>query len=691
MASVFPGGILAQPVVPQDASRQDTFATAAAALKALVNVTDAVFNRIQERVNQEGSRLNSLNQRIAKVRQSVGQISSTTRPATIFSATKYPATEVAHQATYLSLYSGPSAAFPPSLDESLAPTNGGIPLVKADIIPDEEVNTRPEKRAAVLDLLAHLSLKNPNKISGSGYAMRSQMATGSRYIAPEAGNDDEDGQEGADATAARGAKARRGADEGGLGALPANLTSVSSMLLFNTKENPYQEYKTIDDLVSGSYGETAAELLRAEAVRTTRATAAARAADEARKLGAAPVTVLEGDTTTLLAQVEYTYKPKMQDIGQFELPSHLALPNVADMAWSAGQAGGVIQSIAPSVVRAGEAQLPTIYDLQPSLAAAASALPDLPNVAPSAVAIPSASQLPSNVPIPVVLPDIALPTTMQQPPMQQQSVQQPMMMMAANPAAAGLPMQAQMQMPFSSSATVSAEAAGLGSLSAFDLPNLPSSVQYGDSLDASGSAASDMGGNSGAGGDASVLPPPPPSLPSPAPRAGLLAALSDPNNMNRLKKREPKEKSEDDGPSPASSSSSGGGKASGMSLLDALAARFANRRKEISGNPGAGASSSSSSAGSSKPAGQTLQDMLPPLPSAGGAAAPGNNRLPPLPSLSTPTSTGAASSSESSASSNSMFNPNAMHGFKAFGKSSSKKKRRDSDDDFPSDSDDDDD
>ena len=34
----------------------------------------------------------------------------------------------------------------------------------------------------------------------------------------------------------------------GLGSLPKNLASVSSLLLFNTTENPYKKYVTVDPL-----------------------------------------------------------------------------------------------------------------------------------------------------------------------------------------------------------------------------------------------------------------------------------------------------------------------------------------------------------------------------------------------------------------------------------------------------------
>mmetsp|Transcript_18256 Transcript_18256/g.25662 ORF Transcript_18256/g.25662 Transcript_18256/m.25662 type:complete len:135 (+) Transcript_18256:421-825(+) len=47
----------------------------------------------------------------------------------------------------------------------------------------------------------------------------------------------------------------------GLGRLPMNLPSVDSMLLFNSDENPYQNYSTFDNLLSS--------LLKKEKTRVT--------------------------------------------------------------------------------------------------------------------------------------------------------------------------------------------------------------------------------------------------------------------------------------------------------------------------------------------------------------------------------------------------------------------------------------
>jgi len=61
----------------------------------------------------------------------------------------------------------------------------------------------------------------------------------------------------------------------GLGALPKNLPSVSSLLLFNRVENPYKKYVTIDPL-QGAVTKTRADM------------------EEQAKMGDAPSTILSG-------------------------------------------------------------------------------------------------------------------------------------------------------------------------------------------------------------------------------------------------------------------------------------------------------------------------------------------------------------------------------------------------------------
>jgi WAS protein family homolog 1 len=111
----------------------------------------------------------------------------------------------------------------------------------------------------------------------------------------------------------------------GLGRLPSNLPSVSSLLLFNTDHTPYEQYMTLDNLLgrdrSGETRQTNAELF------------------------AAPRTVTDGDTMPEAAMLDYTYAPALEELPAMSLPSALPnLPGVADIQWS----GASDDTLAPS-------------------------------------------------------------------------------------------------------------------------------------------------------------------------------------------------------------------------------------------------------------------------------------------------------------------------------------------------------
>ena len=94
----------------QDYVPDDTFASIAAALKDLMRVTDDVFGRIEGQVSSSQYRLSALNDRISVIRDRITRIGQSTKAVTIYSATKYPAVEVARYSNYVCLHAG--AAFP---------------------------------------------------------------------------------------------------------------------------------------------------------------------------------------------------------------------------------------------------------------------------------------------------------------------------------------------------------------------------------------------------------------------------------------------------------------------------------------------------------------------------------------------------------------------------------------------------
>jgi hypothetical protein len=152
------------------------------------------------------------------------------------------------------------------------------------------------------------------------------------------------------AAAARGPLGNRGGDTDaeGLGRLPHYLPSVSSLLLFNTAENPYKSFTTLDNLLGVDRG--AREVAQKE-------------------VGAAPTTITEGDVLPEFGVTGYGYKPKPPPLPEFSLPTSLPMLNIAEIAWSGGDAadadatGG---SIAPSFIQASLPALPTVEEMTPA-------------------------------------------------------------------------------------------------------------------------------------------------------------------------------------------------------------------------------------------------------------------------------------------------------------------------------------
>ncbi|EGC39911.1 hypothetical protein DICPUDRAFT_74538 [Dictyostelium purpureum] len=115
----------------------------------------------------------------------------------------------------------------------------------------------------------------------------------------------------------------------GLGRLPQHLSSVSNLLLFNTQDNPYKKYSnTLDNLAGGS-GEDQVQIF-----------------GDVRFPTAPPVSVEKGDIRPEAENVKINYEPGAFEIPEYNFPSALPLPNVAEnITWAAGNDQ---QSIAPS-------------------------------------------------------------------------------------------------------------------------------------------------------------------------------------------------------------------------------------------------------------------------------------------------------------------------------------------------------
>lgn len=124
----------------------------------------------------------------------------------------------------------------------------------------------------------------------------------------------------------------------GLGSLPRHLPSVSSLLLFNSSDNPYRKYVLIDPL-------------QGVKVKTRK-----KDDDNDDKLHEAPSSILHGEELERAPQDSTIYQPVMPDLPELEVPMSLPfLSHIADDITYDDDRG---PSIAPSM-----ANVPELPDL----------------------------------------------------------------------------------------------------------------------------------------------------------------------------------------------------------------------------------------------------------------------------------------------------------------------------------------
>jgi len=248
-------------------------------LELLEKLVEGVFSSITRRVTEEKSKVDAIGSRVAIAREKVEKISGTTKAITVQSSAKYPSLS---DTDYRPLYVGEQVFFPKHSSYHIS----GIPhsptvQVKDPLLDDPYL---PE------------SLPQPKE----------------EHV------------------------------KEGLGRLPGNTSSLSSLLLFNTQENPYKKYISLDNLA----GKEPTELK-----------------EEHHNLPEAPTTLgsdLEGLRTP--GALEYGYKPVLGAVPEFNLPSVLPdLPMVADISWGASDIPE-FTPIAPSTQSHLPDDLPDIVD-----------------------------------------------------------------------------------------------------------------------------------------------------------------------------------------------------------------------------------------------------------------------------------------------------------------------------------------
>jgi len=166
----------------------------------------------------------------------------------------------------------------------------------------------------------------------------------------------------------------RGPDLGhereGLGKLPRWIDTLTSCLLFNTDENPYQKYDVTHDALEGKEGVDRKK--------------------EETELTAAPVTLDVGEGLPFFVGTDFGFRPNLKDVPVFEMPANLPnLGGVADINWSSDVA---LPTIAPSATMGnlpvydvmGKTTVPQAPSQPPSQPPAIAPAPSAPSAAPPA-------------------------------------------------------------------------------------------------------------------------------------------------------------------------------------------------------------------------------------------------------------------------------------------------------------------
>ena len=307
------------PAILPDLRKEESYRQIVDALEYLDAVANDVFNRIGHRIGENKDHLVQLNNRINVAQAKIDKLrSSSTKATRVFAPPKYPAP--ADIGEYRTVF------------QDVNPLLQRVRKTKASF-----TSRMPEVTPEVIR-----SKRDPFVLSLDSREKRAEVRN------PEEGE--------------------------GLGRLPRHLPSLSSLLLFNSAENPYKKYVILDPL-EGAKSKTRKEVISNE-----------------NDLSEAPITIQKGEQLDSRAKDSLIYVPKMEELPQLDVPNILPdLPFVADDLFYTADAG---KSIAPSMANTTIPDLPNLAD--PSAPAALSP----PSSAGSAPPPPPPPPPPSSAPLP---------------------------------------------------------------------------------------------------------------------------------------------------------------------------------------------------------------------------------------------------------------------------------------------------
>uniref|UniRef100_A0A671LJ75 WAS protein family homolog 1-like n=1 Tax=Sinocyclocheilus anshuiensis TaxID=1608454 RepID=A0A671LJ75_9TELE len=266
------GQVYSVPLIQPDLRREEAVHQITDALQYLETISTDIFNRVSQSVEKNRAHLQSVTDRIKLAQARVQKIKGSKKATKVFSSAKYPAPEKLQE--YSSIFTG-----------AVDPASQKRPRFKV------QSKLRPLDDKALQEKLMYLPVCVNTK-------KRSEHET-----------------------------------EEGLGSLPRNVNSVSSLLLFNTTENLYKKYVFLDPL--------------AGAVTKTHTTLETEKED---KPFDAPLSITKREQLERQTAENYFYVPDLGQVPEIDVPSYLPdLPGIADdLMYSADLGPGFAPSVPAS-------------------------------------------------------------------------------------------------------------------------------------------------------------------------------------------------------------------------------------------------------------------------------------------------------------------------------------------------------
>ncbi|XP_006891395.1 PREDICTED: WAS protein family homolog 1-like [Elephantulus edwardii] len=268
------------PLIQPDLRREEAIQQVADALQYLQKVSGDIFSRISQRVEVSRSQLQAIGERVSLAQAKIEKIKGSKKAIKVFSSAKYPAPE--HLREYGSIFTG---AQDPGLQKR----------------PRHRIQSkhRPLDERALQEKLKYFPVCVNTKAEPEDEA------------------------------------------EEGLGGLPSNISSVSSLLLFNTTENLYKKYVFLDPLAGAV---TKTHVMLGE--------------ETEEKLFDAPLSISKREQLEQQAPENYFYVPDLGQVPEIDVPSYLPdLPGIADDLMYSADLGPGIAPSAPGTIP----ELPTFH------------------------------------------------------------------------------------------------------------------------------------------------------------------------------------------------------------------------------------------------------------------------------------------------------------------------------------------